>query len=135
MSEKNILLIALSSGFRFLSVKGQVTTEDLFNIPLTSATGFSLDMIAKGVNQTLKALGEESFVAQGDNAERTRLQNMLDTVKFVIDYKQTANAAAAEKLAKRAERTRLLEALENRKDADLASMSEDEIRKKLEELD
>ncbi len=88
MSEKNILLIALSSGFRFLSVKGQVTTEDLFNIPLTSATGFSLDMIAKGVNQTLKALGEESFVAQGDNAERTRLQNMLDTVKFVIDYKQ-----------------------------------------------
>lgn len=135
MSEKNLLLIALSTGMRFPSNRGAITTEDLFSLPLTATNGFSLDSVAKSVNGALKALGEESFVDQGDAAQRTSLTEMLDTVKLVIDYRQEQNAAAVAKREKRARRTKLLEALENRENNDLASMSKDDILKQLEELD
>lgn len=135
MSEKNLLLVALSTGMRFPSARGSVTTEDLFSMPLTSGTGFSLDDTAKSVNGALKALGEESFVAQGDSAQRASLTEMLDVVKLVIDFKQEQNAAALAKREKRARRTKLLEALENRENTELAEMSKEDILKQLEELD
>lgn len=135
MSEKNLLLIALSTGMRFPSVRGQITTEDLFSLPLTAANGFSLDGVAKQVNQGLKALGEESFVDQGDAAQRTTLTEMLDTVKLVIDFRQEQNKAAVAKRERRERRTKLLAALEDRENSDLAAMSKDDILKQLEELD
>lgn len=135
MSERNLLLIALSTGMRFPSNRGLITTEDLFELPLTAANGFSLDTIAKSINGSLKALGEESFVEQGDSAQRQQLTDALDVVKLVIDHKQTINKALVEKREKRARRAKLLEALENRENADLASMSKEDILKQLEELD
>lgn len=135
MSEKNLLLIALSTGMRFPSVRGQITTEDLFSLPLTAANGFSLDGVAKQVNQGLKALGEESFVDQGDAAQRTTLTEMLDTVKLVIDFRQEQNKAAVAKRERRERRTKLLAALEDRENSDLAAMSKEDILKQLEELD
>ena len=135
MSERNLLLIALSTGMRFPSVRGLITTEDLFSLPLTAANGFSLDGVAKQVNQGLKALGEKSFVDQCDAAQRNTLTEMLDVVKLVIDFRQTQNAEALAKREKRARRARLLEALQNREDADLAAASKEDILKQLEELD
>jgi hypothetical protein len=135
MSEKNLLLIALSKGMRFPSVRGFITTEELFLLPLTAQNGFSLDAVAKSVNGSLKALGEESFVNQGDTAQRNGLTEMLDVVKLVIDFHQEQNAIALAKREKRARRAKLLEALENRENTELASMSKDDILKQLEELD
>lgn len=135
MSEKNLLLIALSTGMRFPSIRGSITTEDLFSLPLTAQNGFSLDAVAKSVNNALKALGEESFVNQGDTAQRDGLTEMLDVVKLVIDFRQEQNAVALAKREKRARRAKLLEALENRENTELASMSKDDILKQLEELD
>lgn len=135
MSEKNLLLIALSTGMRFPSARGLITTEDLFSLPLTAQNGFSLDAVAKSVNGSLKALGEESFVDQGDAAQRTVLNDTLDVVKLVIDFRQEQNATALAKREKRARRAKLLEALENRENTELASMSKDDILKQLEELD
>lgn len=135
MSEKNLLLIALSTGMRFPSSRGQITTEDLFSMPLKSGIGFDLDSVAKAVNNGLKSLGEESFVDQGDAAQRNTLTEMLDVVKLVIDFKQEANKAAAAKREKRERRTKLLAALEDRENSDLAAMSKEDILKQLEELD
>ena len=135
MSEKNLLLIALSTGMRFPSIRGLITTEDLFSLPLTAQNGFSLYAVAKSVNGSLKNLGEESFVDQGDTAQRTILNDTLDVVKLVIDFRQEQNAVALAKREKRARRAKLLEALENRENTELASMSKDDILKQLEELD
>lgn len=135
MSEKNLLLIALSTGMRFPSSRGSVTTEDLFSMPLTAQNGFSLDTTAKSINALLKALGEESFVDQGDAAQRNGLTETLDVVKLVIDFRQEQNAIALAKREKRARRAKLLEALENSENAELASMSKENILKQLEELD
>lgn len=135
MSEKNLLLIALSTGMRFPSSRGSITTEDLFSMPLTAQNGFSLDAVAKSVNGALKALGEESFVDQGDAAQRIGLTEMLDVVKLVIDFRQEQNATALAKREKRARRAKLLEALESRENTDLAAMSKEDILKQLEDLD
>ncbi len=135
MSEKNMLLIALSTGMRFPSVRGLVTTEDLFSMPLTATNGFSLDAVAKSVNGSLKALGEESFVEQGDSAQRAELTNMLDVVKLVIEFRQEQNALVNARREKRARRQKLLKALENHENTDLAAMSKEDILKQLEELD
>jgi hypothetical protein len=135
MSEKNLLLIALSTAMRFPSARGLITTEDLFGMPLTATNGFSLDAVAKSVNSALKSLGEESFVNRGDTAQQNGLNEMLNVVKLVIDFRQEQNAVALAKREKRARRAKLLEALENRENTELASMSKEDILKQLEELD
>ena len=135
MSEKNLLLIALSTGMRFPSIRGNITTEDLFSLPLTSNSGFSLDAVAKSVNASLKALGEESFVNQGDATQRNALTIMLDVVKMVIEFHQEQNAIVLAKREKRARRAKLLEALENHENNELAQMSKEDILKQLEEMD
>lgn len=136
MSEKNLLLIALSTRMRFPSARGLITTEDLFSLPLTARNGFSLDAVAKLVNGSLKALGEESFVDLGGMADTIdQLHDMLDVVKLVIEFRQEQNATALAKREKRARRAKLLEALENCENTELASMSKDDILKQLEELD
>lgn len=134
MSDRNILLLALSSNMRFPTVRGLVSTEDLFSMHLTAANGFSLDDCAKAINAKLKALGEESFVESGDDETRRSLNDHLDVVKFVIDFRQEKNRAEADRRAKRAKRAKLLEALDNRENADLAAMSKEDILKQLEEL-
>lgn len=135
MSEKNYLLIALSENMRFPSPRGMMTTEDLFSMHLTAASGFSLDDTARKINADLKALGEESFVETGDNEKRRALTDKLEVVKFVIAFKQEKNKAESERRMKRAKRAKLLEALDNRENADMAAMSKEEILKQLEELD
>ena len=41
---------------RFETVRGYVTTEDLWDIPLSAVNGFCLDTIAKNLNKKLKEL-------------------------------------------------------------------------------
>ena len=49
---------------RFTSAAGLLSTEDLWDLPLTSATGkANLDDIAKALNRRLKDAEEVSFVA------------------------------------------------------------------------
>ena len=113
----------------------KTSSQAISLLSLKAQNGFSLDAVAKSVNGSLKALGEESFVDQGDAVQRTALNDMLDVVKLVIEFRQEQNAAAQAKREKRARRAKLLEALENRENTELASMSKEDILKQLEELD
>ena len=56
---------ASRSKFRFNSSQGLLTTEDLWDLPLTSTRYANLNDIAKELNRTLKATAEEDFVGQG----------------------------------------------------------------------
>jgi hypothetical protein len=133
--EKNLFLIATKSKFRFPSIKGELLAEQLWDLPLTAANGFSLDAIAQSVNAGLEALGAKSFVETANTAEKTQLSDMLEVVKFVIADKQAANKADLDRREKRARRAKLIDALEKREDADLASKSREDILKELEDLD
>ena len=58
----NLFLQATREKFRFESSKGDLSVEQLWDLPLTSRTGFDLDTVAKAVNKFVGALEEHDDV-------------------------------------------------------------------------
>lgn len=121
--------------YRFESIKGLLTTEDIWQLPLSSKTGFDLDTVAKRVNAELKDMSEESFVAVTPTPGRAQAERKLEVVKFVIATKMAENEAARSAAARREEKQRLLALLVDKDNEALKSLSADEIRAKIAALD
>lgn len=130
----NIFEQASKKKLRFNSVRGDLTTEQLWDIPLQSKTGFDLDTIAKEVNRGIKASSEESFVSTKASPVKAGLELQLEILKHIIAYKLEAAEKAAKQVENAARRTKLLEALENKQNSELANMSAEDILKELEKL-
>lgn len=134
MSE--IYKIAAQSGLRFPSKKGDLTTEQLFHLPLKSVNGCDLDTVAKAIHSQLKGASEESFVEDTTaDPRRQSLAVALDIVKDVIKTKQDENRTAVAKANKAVERKKLLDAIAAKKDQSLTAASLEELEKKLTELE
>lgn len=131
----NIYEIAARSKFRFLSNKGLLMTEQLFDLPLSSKSGCDLDNVARAVNTELKAVSEESFVDATPNARKTELTTMLEIVKAVIASKQEDAAAAQKRHTKTIEKRKLLDAISMKQEQQLTEGSLEELMRKLEALD
>lgn len=80
---------------RFITIKGDVTVEDLWDMKLTSRNGFDLDSVAKSLNTAVKESGEESFVVKR-NTKNAVLELKFEIVKHIIDVK-IAEAEASER--------------------------------------
>lgn len=130
----NIFEQAARNKLRFLTTKGFVMTEDLWDIPLTSKSGFDLDTIAKSVNTQLKSHTEESFVKVSNNPLKDELTLQLEILKFVIaDHQATVAARVAAQEAKE-KREKLLAALSKKQDMALENLSVDELKAQIEAL-
>jgi hypothetical protein len=134
MTTINIFEFAARNKLRFASCKGNLTVEQLYDIPLRSTDGFNLDAIAKEANRQLKAATEESFVATEQTQEHTRLETALDIVKHVITGKLDDEAAAKRRQDNRVEREQLLKALAEKQEGKLSKMSETGLRRRIEAL-
>lgn len=119
---------------RFPSIKGQLSVEQLFDMPLTSKSGFDLDSVAKQVNAGLRLASEDSFVNTKPNLEKDLNQLCLDIVKEVIADRIAENEANAKAVANRHEREKLLTVLEGKKDAALANLTEAELEERIRAL-
>lgn len=107
---------------RFQSSKGVLSTEDLFDLSLTS-----LDSLAKSVNRQLKAEAEESFIEKKSSSSSV-LELQLEILKHVIAEKlavQEANAKRAETVAKNEQ---IKEILLKKKNQQLENMSVEELQ-------
>lgn len=130
----NALFIkATRQGWRYPSVKGQINTEQLWQLPLQNRDGFDLDSVAKAVNAEVKQQGEESFVTPTKTDDTSR--GKLELVRYVIDVKISERDAAANAKAKAEEKQKILAILGKKADAALEASSEDELRKRLAALD
>lgn len=129
----NIFEVAVRGKFRFPSKRGELTIENLLDLPLQSKTGLDLDSIAKEINVDLKQTGEESFV-ETVSPRNTELAQKLEAVKTVIKIKQDENSAVIQKAARRLEIAKLEELLGRKKDAALESLPAEEIEAKLKQL-
>jgi cytochrome P450 len=133
--DKNLFEIAFRRKYRFPSVVGELTTEQLWDLPLTSTRGACLDNVAKTVSGNLKMVSDESFVVTTPNPRKGELENMLEIIKHVIAVK-IEDRRRADAAADRADKRRkLIEALANKQDDAIKNLSEDEIKAKLAELD
>lgn len=134
MSESNLFITASRKKFRFASERGDLTVENLWDLPLTSKNGFNLNAVAITVNAELKSLAEESFVETSTNPRRKDLENMLEIVKYVIAVKQDEAKAATERVAKQELKRKLREAIEAKEGEALQSASLEDLKAQLAAL-
>lgn len=130
----NIFEQASKKKIRFRSNRGDLTAEQLWDMPLQSKSGFDLDTIAKEVNRGIKESSEESFVTTKSRSATTTLELQLEVLKHIIAVKIEAAAVAAKRTENEARRAKLIEALENKQNSELNNMSTEDILKELEKL-
>ena len=118
---------------KFVTVKGEISIEDLWDLPLTSEKGFDLDSIAKKIAKELKDSTEESFVKPSTKGS-SLLELKLEVLKHIIKVKMEENEARKNVAEKKAKKEKLMEILAKKEDASLEALTPEEIRKQLEEL-
>jgi hypothetical protein len=129
-----IFIEATRKKFRFPSEKGELTVEQLWDLPLTSRNGFNLNSVAIAVNTELRGLTEESFVEVNPNPRRSQHPDMLEIIKYVIATKQEENKAANERAAKETLKERIREAIAAKRNEQLNSTSLEELEAQLAAL-
>lgn len=127
--------IATRKKLRFDTAKGLLTVEDLWDLPLTSATGkTNLDSIALDLHRELKGVADvQSFVDETAKAD-TIVQLRFDIVKHIIDVRKKENKDALQARERAETKQRLLAALERKQGEAIDALSEEELRKRIAEL-
>lgn len=132
----NIFERAARGKLRFESPQGLLSTEQLWDLPLTSRSEgrANLDAMARAVHKDLKGLEEGSFVVVTPDPRKVDQELRLDILKHVIAARLEAKAAA-ETAAETAERRRkLLGALNAKEESELIGMSREQIEAEIAKL-
>lgn len=130
----NIFELASKQALRFPSVRGELTTEQLWGMHLQSKSGFDLDSVAKTVNASLKSVTEESFVATTTNPAKTTLELKMEILKHVIAAKLVENEEARTRAANAVKKEKLLAILGDKQDEALKSLSPEELQAQIAAL-
>jgi hypothetical protein len=131
----NIFEYAVRSKVRFQSTKGELTVEQLWDVPLRSRDDFNLNAVAKAANKALKDISEESFVEHTKTPEHTRREIALLLVKHVIDTKLVEEETAKKRADNKIEKEKLLGILAEKQAGKLSELSEKELQKRIAALD
>jgi DNA-binding MarR family transcriptional regulator len=134
----DLFIQASRKAFRYPSTRGEITTEQLWHLPLLGKNGnagFDLDMVARTINNIVKELSEGSFVETRANPQQAEMEAKLEVVKFVIATKQEEAKAAELRVARAEKRRKILDALDARDSEELTKASREELLAKLSELD
>jgi len=131
----NLFEYATRNKLRFKSTRGEITVEDLWDVPLRSKDDFNLNSIAKAASKAWKDISEESFVETAKTTQHTRLELALDVVKYVIETKLAEEAAAQKRAENKLEKEKLLKILAEKQDGKLSELSERELKKRIAELE
>jgi hypothetical protein len=131
----NVFEYATRNKIRFHSSRGELTLEQLWDVPLRSADGFDLNAVAKNANKALKEVSEESFVETKKTTQHVRLEITLDVVKNVIDAKLADEDAAKRRAANRVEKEKLLAILSEKQDGKLSELTEKQLRQRIAALE
>lgn len=121
---------------RFDSPVGDLTTEQLWDLPLTARGERTpnLNKLAIEVNRRLKDLGEESFVDVRPNPEKTKLELKLEILKHVIESRQKEAEAATKREETLQRKRKIEEILASKKDQELSAKTTEELEAELAAL-
>lgn len=130
----SIFATALMERYRYESAKGELTTEDLFRLPLQAKNNHSLDAVAIHLHQQIESAPKVSFVDASTPADQL-LAKKLEVVKEVIKLRQEKNATELAERSRRAEIARLTELRQRRQGEAEESLSLEEIDARMKELE
>ena len=131
----NIFEYAVRNKIRFASPRGELSVEQLWDVPLRSKDDFNLNTIAQTTNKAVKNATEESFVETTRTALHVRLEVALDCVKHIIEVKLNDENTAKKRAENKLEREKLLGILAEKQTGKLSALTEEEIKKRIEALD
>ena len=119
---------------RFDTNKGMLSVEDLWDLPLLSATNkVNLDDIARSLHRQLKNDDDVSFVNLDRKSDKV-VQLKFDVVKYIIEVRLAEADAAKVARENREKKDRLLQLIAERQDDDLKNMPLDDLKKMVAEL-
>lgn len=113
---------------RLSTDKGHLSVEDLWDLTLQQ-----LNAIAKSLNKSLKVSAEEDFLEETSN-EDANTKLCFDIVRYIMEKMKVEEKDRKEAGTKKAKREKLLGILVKKQDDSLENLSEDELKKMLEEL-
>lgn len=120
---------------RFPTPRGDLVVEQLWDLPLQARDCFDLDNVAKTMNRALKGMNEESFVKSKTSTIVRRFEVSMEIVKHIIAVKLGQDEQRQKRAARNAEREQLITALADKESEAIKSLSQDDLRKRLRELD
>ena len=130
----NIFEQATRRAIRFESAKGDLSVEQLWDLPLQSRNQFDLDTVAKTVNRQLNAVTEESFVSVRENPAKETLSLKLEIVKHIISVKLQEAEEARNRANKASEKEKLLRLLDEKQNEALRALTPEELQERLKAL-
>lgn len=111
---------AVRKKLRF-SYKGEVSVEDLFDIPLTD-----LDDLFRSLNSELRDQKSESLLDTQSHTV-TELELKINLIKHVVNVRLTEQAVQKEFFAKKARKEKILDIIAEKQDEDLKGKSIEEL--------
>lgn len=123
----NIFEYAVENKLRF-PYKGLISVEDLYALSVSD-----LDTIYKTLKREAKRNGEESLLATKSNDD-VALDTKIEIVKHIVEKKLAQIEERKTAAANRAKKEKILSILEEKQDAALKNMSEEDLRKMLDTL-
>lgn len=116
---------------RFSSVRGDLTIEDLWDLPLTSKSNLSLDGVGKPIQKALRESDEDSLVDVPTTSKNELNSLRLAIIKEIISVKQEENLIKQNQAAIESQKALLKQALASKKVDEINSLSVEEIEKRL----
>ena len=123
----NIFEYAVENKLRF-PYKGLISAEDLYALSVSD-----LDTIYKTLKREAKRNGEESLLATKSNDD-VALDTKIEIVKYIVEKKLAQVEARKTAAANKAKKEKIMSILEEKQDAALKNMSEEDLRKMLDAL-
>jgi len=128
---KNIYKTGAKLKLRFETSKGQLTIEQLFDLPLISKTKVSLNDVAVTISDSITKV--KDFVGVETSSNKIA-ELKLEIVKDIIETKKRENEIKANKAKTSEEIAKLENILAMKKAEEIAKLSAEEIEKKLSAL-
>jgi hypothetical protein len=133
MTDINIFEQAARVKLRFSTTRGELTVEDILQLPLEAKSGVSLDGLAVALDTELKNSAPKSFVGSTSAANKT-LQLKFDIVKYVLDTRIAENAVKNAATVKATQLAKLQETLAAKKDAAIGELSVEQLEAQIAAL-
>lgn len=127
MNSTNIFEAASKNKYRY-PYKGMITTEDLWDL-----NPAQLDIVYKALNKGVSEAQVSSLMCKVTEVD-AELLNKIEIVKYIFNAKEAEAEARKNDAAKHAKKQRILDILAQKQEDALQNMSEDELKKMLDEL-
>jgi len=106
-----------------------ITVEDLWDLGIVT-----LDKLAVKLYKELQESNHDSFIEQTVKKDEV-LQLQFDVVKHILDVKVSESNEKKKQLAIKAQKDKLLELIQEKKESELKSLSVEDLEKQLASLE